>query len=148
MPDIYLEPLVVNGVQVYDESDPLYIDNASPQDFDSELGVTIDSTLENDDGEDTNSFNYEEGAVTGVLSTEGRFRVWYSRYPREDKLEIDDDQALYNYVLHKCYEKDGPKQNLELSLLYENKFQERVNREIGRVASGQNATMSVRGVYA
>jgi len=143
-----LEPIIVDGVQIYDESDPLYIASATPQEFDSEFGVTIDSTLENEDGEDTNSFNYEEGAVTGVLSTEGKFRVWYSRYPREGKLEIDDDQSLYNYVLHKCYEKDGPQQNLELSLLYESKYQERVNREIGRVASGQNATMSVRGVYA
>jgi len=142
------EPIVVDGVQIYDESDPLYIANATPIEFDSELGVTVDSTLENEDGEDTNTFNYEEGAVTGVLSTEGKFRVWYSRYPRLGKLEIDDDQALYNYALHKCYEKDGPQQNLELSLLYENKYQERVNREIGRVASGQNAAMSVRGVYA
>lgn len=145
-----IEPLVVDNVQIYDENDPLYIADATAATFDSELGVTTDSTLTDDltdDGTDSNTFNYEEGAVTGVLDTEGKARVFYVRYPRIDYLEIEDLQALRNYVLHKCYEKDGPQMNPQLSLMYENKFQERVNREIGRVSSGQHANISTQGYY-
>ncbi len=145
--DVDLQPLVLDGVQIFNEEDPAYLANATPIPFESEFGVTIDSTLENEFGIDDNHFNFEEGAVTGVLVTEGKFRVWYVRYPREDKREIDDDQAMQYYTLHKLYEKDGPQMNPELSIMYEQRYQERVNREVGRVSSGQHADMSCRGVY-
>jgi hypothetical protein len=124
--------------------------NAEPADFDSELGLTTDSTLTDDntdEGVDSNTFNYEEGVVTGVIDNSGKVRVFYVRYPRVDYLEIDDEQALRNYALHKCYEKDGPQMNPQLSIMYEDKFEERVNREIGRVSSGQHANISTQGYY-
>lgn len=145
--DVNLEPLVLDNVQIFDEESPLFLANATPIPFESEFGVTIDSTLENEEGLDDNHFDFEEGAVTGVLVTEGKFRVWYVRYPRIDKREIDDDQAMQYYTLHKVYEKDGPQMNSELSNMYEQRYQERVNRESGRVSSGQHANMSCRGVY-
>lgn len=145
--DVDLQPLVIDNVQIFNEEDEAFLANATPIPFESEFGVTVDSTLENEEGQDDNHFNFEEGAVTGVLSTEGKFRVWYVRYPREDKREIDDDQALQYYVLHKCYEKDGPQMNPEISGMYEMRYQERINRESGRVSSGQHANMSCRGVY-
>lgn len=147
---VTIEPLIIDNVQVYDESDPLYLANATPIEFDSELGVTTDSTLTDDgeeDGIDSNTFNQEEGAVIAVMDNTDKARVFYVRYPKEDILEITDLQALRNYVLHKCYEKDGPQMNPQISLMYEQKFQERVNREIGRVSSGQHANMSVNGIY-
>jgi hypothetical protein len=147
---VTIDPLIVDNVQVYDESDPLYIANAEPADFDSELGLTTDSTLTDDntdEGVDSNTFNYEEGVVTGVIDNSGKVRVFYVRYPRVDYLEIDDEQALRNYALHKCYEKDGPQMNPQLSIMYEDKFEERVNREIGRVSSGQHANISTQGYY-
>ena len=147
---VSIDPLIVDNVQVYDETDPLYIANATPIEFGSELGVTTDSTLTDDgtdDGVDSNTFNQEAGAVISVIDNTDKARVFYVRYPKDDILEIDDDQALRNYVLHKCYEKDGPQMNPQISLMYEQKFQERVNREIGRVSSGQHANMSVNGIY-
>jgi hypothetical protein len=143
-----INPLIVDGVEIVDENDPLYIATHESLGFDSELGVTVDSTEPNEDGEDDNTFNFDEGAVQAVINGEGKFRVWYVRYPREDIFEIDDLQALQYYALHKCYEKDGPVQNIDTSMLYERRFQERINREIGRVSSGQSANMSSRGYYA
>jgi hypothetical protein len=142
-----VEPLIVDGVQVVDTENPLFISTAVSEEFDSEVGVTIDSEVLEEDGTDVNHFNHEEGAVISVLSTEGAFRIWYVRYPRENIAEINDLQALQYYTLHKCYEKDGPLQNFEVSRLYEGKFRDRLNEEIGRVSSGQHAEMSVRGSY-
>jgi hypothetical protein len=143
-----LVPLIVDGVEVFDEGSAAFIAAASDDAYDSELGAVVDSTILSEDGTDENSFTSEEGAITGVLSTEGKFHVFYIRYAREDKLEVDDLQALQYYTLHKCYEKDGPLQNLQLSSQYELKFQDRVNREIGRVSSAQHAELRTRGIYA
>lgn len=121
-------------------------DDAVAETYDSEYGAVVDTDEESDIGTDT--FDYEEGAVTGVLSTASILRVFYVRYAREDILEIEDIQALQYYALHKCYEKDGPLQNLQSSAYYEGKFMERISEERGRVDSGQHANMSVRGSYA
>jgi hypothetical protein len=143
-----IEPLIVDNVEIVDVDGPLFLQDLESLPFTSELGLTVDDTSLDEFGRDTNTFNLEEGEVVQVLNTEGAFRVWYVRYPREDILEIDDLQAMQYYTLHKCYEKDGPIQNIELSNLYEQRYQERVNREIGRVSSGQHANMSTRGTYA
>ncbi len=143
-----IEPIVVNGVEIFDDNNPLLLEELESIPFTSELGLTVDSTELDEFGRDTNVFNHEEGEVVQVLNTEGAFYVWYVRYPREDILEIDNLQAMQYYVLHKCYEKDGPLQNIQLSGLYEQRFSDRMNEEIGRVASGQHARMSTRGTYA
>jgi hypothetical protein len=120
---------------------------ATPHEFDSELGAVADSQIPDDEGLDNNIFTSEAGAVTSVLNTEGVFKVFYIRYPELNVMEIDDAQALQYYCLHKCHEKDSPVMNVKLSVHYENKFQERVNRESMRVSSAQHANVATRGVY-
>jgi len=144
---ITLVPLIVDGVEVYNETDPLYLAAATPHEFDSEFGAVVDSQILDEEGLDNNNFTSELGAVTSVLNTEGVYRVFYIRYPQKDLLEIDDVQAMQYYCLHKCYEKDSPVMNLKISIHNENKFQERVSRETMRVSSAQHAEMATRGVY-
>jgi hypothetical protein len=144
---VTIEPIIVDGVEIYDEDDPLYIAAATAETFDSELGAVVDSSIPDAEGLDNNNFTSELGAVTAVMSTEGVYQVFYIRYPQENLLEIDDIQAMQYYCLHKCYEKDSPVMNLKISIHNENKFQERVSRETMRVSSAQHASMATRGVY-
>ena len=128
--------------------------------FDADLGVVTgseeDGVVDDYDGEageivDGNgaydTFDFDAGIVTGTINSDGALRVYYYREPREDQYEINDLQALQYYCLHKCYEKEGPFRDLNLSMHYEMKFQERVNEESNRMESGQHANMSVRGYY-
>lgn len=110
--------------------------------YDSELGEVVDT-----DDENLDSFDSEQGVVIGVINTADKLRVFYSRYPQLEELEINDIQALSYYCLHKCYEKDSPFQDLQKSQYYETKFQERVNEEATRVYSAYHANLSVRGSY-
>ncbi len=120
-------------------------DLAVAETYDSELGEVVDTDQEDDEAYDT--FNFDEGIITGVLNTASKMRAFYIRSPRLDCLEIRDIQALQYYTLHKCYEKDGPYQDVNKSSYYENKFQERINRESTRVESAYHAELSVRGSY-
>jgi len=121
-------------------------ENAVAQTYDSEFGAVVDTDPDDEDGTDT--FNYEEGAVTGVIDTADKLRVFYIRKPREGYVEVNDLQALQYYCLHKCYEKDSSFQDLKKSMHYEIKFQERVNEEATRVNSAYHGNLSVRGTYA
>lgn len=120
-------------------------DDAVDETYDSEVGEVVDTDEDDDTAYDV--FDFDTGVVTGVLATTGKLRVFYSRRPRKDVLEIRDIQALSYYALHKCYEVDGALQDINKSVLYENKFQERVNTECTRVNSAYHAELRVRGQY-
>lgn len=118
-------------------------DEAVAETYSAETGSVVDT---DDDTYDV--FNFDTGIVTGVLSTAEKMRVFYSRRPRKDILEVPDIQALSYYCLHKCYEIDGAFQDINKSAFYENKFMERVNEECGRVNSAYHGNLRVRGQYA
>jgi hypothetical protein len=120
-------------------------DDAVDETYSQELGEVVDTDADDDTAYDT--FDFENGVVTGVISTEGKFRVFYSRKPRANELEVSDVQALSYYALHKCFEVDGAFQDLNKSIMYENKFQERVNTEATRVYSAYHGQLRTKPAY-
>lgn len=138
--------------------------NDEPADFNQEEGVISDSNVlfdvdkdqltetnngqaVTDGAEDFTTFNHEEGVMTSILQTTGVFNVWYWRYPRENKLEINDQRALRFYALYRIYEEDSPFQDLQKSEFYNDKFWSRIMVERGRSQTGQGANMRVRGEW-
>lgn len=70
--------------------------------FSSEAGICIDST----DTEDAVIFKSDDGAVNMIFDADSQYRVWYSRKPGLEDLEVLNEEVLLYYALHRAYEKE------------------------------------------
>jgi len=123
------------------------IDSVIP--FDSEEGVVTQAEGIPITSEDDlyTTFDFQEGAVGAVVSTDETIRVFYVRLPRENVLEIEDLRALRYYCLFRIYEEDSPFQDLQKAEFYEQRFLTRMRIERNRVEGAYGANLAVKGWY-
>jgi len=118
------------GAVVYGEEDG----TALSADQDPGAVVDLESTT------DAVISDGERGGVNRVVE-EDAVRVFYSRYPDDDQLEVPKqaEQALLYYVLGKCYSKETDQKFLAKASAYEGAYGSEVRRFMSRVSKQMRA---------
>lgn len=102
--------------------------------FDQDEGAVIDSM----DPDDTVTFNGEEGAIISGFEEAEQGKLFYSREPVEDLLEIKDFQALIEYAKFRALEKTGDREGLPKGSYFFAKYNDRVRKGKRLVSKGSN----------
>jgi hypothetical protein len=102
--------------------------------FDQDEGIVIDSL----DPDDTVTIEGEQGAIVSGFETAEQGKLFYSREPVSDLLEISDHQALIEFAKHRALEKSGDRQALQKSAYYFGKYNDRVRKGKGFSSRGSN----------
>ena len=93
--------------------------------FDSEDGAIVDDGFYNQEG--------ETGAVIEAVENDSSYLMVYSRYPKENVLEVNSE-ALRAYCLYLAYMKDDDNQNISKAQFYLQEFNDYVAREVKKRA--------------
>ena len=72
--------------------------------------------------------NQEEGLVTSINDSESAL-MFYIADPKPGQLHIDDTDALVAYAASRCYEVDDEQQDIQRTVLFRSRFEERLSEE-------------------
>lgn len=98
--------------------------NIDAQQFSSEAGAIVDIK---DDASPVYC-NQEEGLVTSINDSESAL-MFYIADPKPGQLHIDDTDALVAYAASRCYEVDDEQQDIQRTVLFRSRFEERLSEE-------------------
>ena len=102
--------------------------------FDQDEGIVIDSI----DADDTVTIEGEQGAIVSGFEASSQGRLFYTREPVIDLLEISDHQAIIEFAKYRALEKTGDREGIPKASYFLAKFNDRLSKAKGFAARGSN----------